>query len=474
MSETLSELPAVAGSRGTMGEVALLALKLGFTAFGGPAAHIAMLHDEVVTRRKWVTIIGNQRQRGTGSAMKTLSRLAKSSAASTAFTFVLILGVVNLFADMTYEGASSINGQFLGTLGASAAAIGAIAGVGEFLGYALRSVSGYISDKTGKYWLATFVGYSMNLLAVPALALAGNWPIAAGLVIAERVGRAIRKPTVEAMLSYTTGSIGKGWVFAVNNALDQIGGVLGTLLIALVLLWRGDYRTGYTVLLLSALLALVTLAIARLFFPNPSRLEAGIQTATLKGFTTSYWLYMLAGGCVAAGLVSFELISFHFSSERVVTGEWIPLFFALAMGIDAVSGLVFGRVFDRVGIPIVLSAFFLSALFAPFVFLGNFTVAILGMILWGIGFGAQDTLLKSLIASVLPEGKRNLAFGLFYTGYGSGWLIGSITTGILYGQSRLLLVAFSVIVQLFSLRLFFIASRTNRGGGLSAKRPIHL
>src|SRR6266496_1969423 len=156
--------------------------------------------------------------------------------ASSAFAFVFTMGIVNLFADMTYEGASSINGPFLGMLGASAAAIGVISGVGEFLGYSLRFISGYISDKTGKYWLVTFVGYAINLLAVPALALAGNLPLAAGLVIAERVGRAIRKPSVEAMLSYTTGSLGKGWVYGVNTALDQLGGTLGPLLIAVVLL----------------------------------------------------------------------------------------------------------------------------------------------------------------------------------------------------------------------------------------------
>jgi hypothetical protein len=75
-----------------------------------------------------------------------------------AFRFVLAMGIVNLFADMTYEGGASINGQFLGKLGASAAAVSIVAGAGEFLGYALRSVSGYVSDRTGKYWLVTFVG----------------------------------------------------------------------------------------------------------------------------------------------------------------------------------------------------------------------------------------------------------------------------------------------------------------------------
>jgi hypothetical protein len=176
----------------------------------------------------------------------------RTRAASHAFRSVLAMGIVNLFADMTYEGGASINGPFLGTLGASAAAISIIAGLGEFLGYSLRSVSGYVSDKTGRYWLITFVGYSVNLLAVPAMALAGSWPVAAGLVLAERVGRAIRKPTVESMLSYTTGSLGRGWVYAVNSALDETGATLGPLLIALVLFLKGNYRIGYALLLISA------------------------------------------------------------------------------------------------------------------------------------------------------------------------------------------------------------------------------
>ena len=381
--------------------------------------------------------------------------------ASSAFAFVFTMGIVNLFADMTYEGASSINGPFLGMLGASAAAIGVISGVGEFLGYSLRFISGYISDKTGKYWLVTFIGYAINLLAVPALALAGNLPFAASLVIAERVGRAIRKPSVESMLSYTTSELGKGWVYGLNTALDQTGATIGPLLIALVLVRKGDFRTGYALLLISAVLALGTLTVARFFFPQPSRLEE-VPAAKLQGFTNSYWLYMLAGACVAAGLISFELISYHFSKTAVVTEHWIPIFFALAMGTNAIASLIFGRLFDRIGLTIVLIAFFLSSLFAPFVFLGNFFVALIGMILWGIGFGAQDTLLKALITSVMPKGRRNLAFGLFYTGYGVGWLVGSITTGLLYGYSLPLLIAFSIIIQLTSLPVFIIADRRNR------------
>jgi MFS family permease len=228
-----------------------------------------------------------------------------------------------------------------------------------------------------------------------------------------------------------------------------------------VLLLRGDYRMGYTLLLISALAALATLTVARWFFPHPARLEAG-PTATRKEFTTSYWLYMVAGACVAAGLVSFELISYHFSTAGSVTDHWIPLFFAVAMGTNAVSSLVFGRLFDRIGPPVAIAAFAISAFFAPLVFLGNFWVALVGMVLWGIGFGAQDTLLKAIVAGLLPEGRRNLAFGLFYTGYGCGWLFGSVTTGLLYSRSLPIVIAFSIVMQLVSLPVFFAAHRANR------------
>jgi MFS family permease len=385
----------------------------------------------------------------------------RAQAAATAFRFVLTMGIVNLFADVTYEGGASINGPFLGTLGASAAAVSIVAGMGEFLGYGLRSVSGYVSDKTGKYWLVTFIGYSINLLAVPAMALAGNWPVAATLILAERIGRALRKPTVESMLSYTTGSLGRGWVYGLNTALDETGATVGPLVMALVLFLQGSYRTGYALLLISTLSALAALTAARMAFPLPSRLETG-RTARAKGFTQVYWLYMLAGACFAAGLMSFELISYHFSSRGTVTQHWIPLFLALSTGFGVVASLILGRLFDRIGLPIVLVAVFLSALFAPFVFLGGFFVALFGMVLWGIGYATQDTLLKALIAGVLPEGRRNLAFGLFYLGYGGGWLIGSVTTGLLYERSLPLLIAFSVAVQLASLPVFFVAYRKER------------
>jgi MFS family permease len=300
--------------------------------------------------------------------------------ASPAFTFVLTMGAVNLFADTTYEGGGSINGPFMAALGASAAVVSITAGAGEFLGYALRSVSGYVSDKTGKYWIMTFAGYVINLIAVPAMALAGSWEVAAALILAERIGRAIRKPTIEAMLSYTTGELGKGWVYALNTAMDETGATIGPLLIALVLFLGGDFRAGYGLLLIPALLAIASLALARVSFPLPSRLEQG-QTATARGFTSAYWLYMVAGACFAAGLMSFELISFHLSTSKIVTEFWIPVFLAISTAFGVLASLLLGKLYDKVGLPVVLGAVILSSLFSPFVFLGDFYFALIGLLL---------------------------------------------------------------------------------------------
>lgn len=386
-----------------------------------------------------------------------------TTASGIAFRFVLTMGIVNLFADTTYEGGASINGPFLGSLGAKAAAISIVAGVGEFLGYSLRAVSGYIADRTGKHWPITFIGYAINLLVVPAMALAQSWQTAAALILAERIGRAIRKPTVEAMLSYSTTKLGKGWVYGVNTALDETGATIGPLLMALVLFRTSDYRTAYSLLLISSLLALSSLTVARVAFPVPSRLEEGsAKTARAQGFTKGYWLYMVAGSLFAAGLMSFEFISFHLSSTDVVTRHWIPIFLAISTAVGVVASLVLGRLYDRIGVWIVVAAVCLSAVFSPLVFLGSFWIVLAGIILWGIGYATQDTLLKAVIASVLPEGKRNLAFGIFYLGYGGGWLVGSITAGLLYAHSRTALIAFSLVTQLLAVPFFIWAAKGAR------------
>ena len=298
-----------------------------------------------------------------------------------ALQFVVIIGIANFFADFTYEGARGIVGPFLGSLGASAAIIGFVAGLGELMGYGLRSVSGYFADRSHRHWAFAFAGYAVNMLAVPALALATRWPLAATLIVAERTGRGIRKPTVEAMLSYAGKSIGAGWVFGLNEALDQAGATIGPLLMALILYLNGGFRTGFGVLLIPALLCLATLAAARLLHPRPHELEAGARHAfATTNLTRTYWIYLAAGSFIAAGFADFALIGFHFHKTHTVPANLIPVFYAVAMASSALASIPLGRLFDRFGPNISLFAFLISAAAAPFVFLGTFIPALIGMI----------------------------------------------------------------------------------------------
>lgn len=267
-----------------------------------------------------------------------------------AIKFVVLIGLVSLFADMTYEGARSITGQYLAVLGASATVVGLVAGVGEFIGYGLRLVSGYISDKTRQYWMLTIIGYMLNLFAVPLLALVGRWDLAAALMILERIGKAIRTPARDAMLSHATRAVGSGWGFGLHEAMDQVGAMLGPVIVAAVLYLKGGYETSFGILVVPALLAITVLLTARYFYPNPRDLEVGYPKLNTKGFAQVFWLYLGAVALIAFGYADFPLIAFHFKKVDIAPDQWLPTLYALAMGVDALAALAFGRLFDRIGI----------------------------------------------------------------------------------------------------------------------------
>jgi MFS family permease len=383
-----------------------------------------------------------------------------NSSKTSALKFVVLIGVVSLFADMTYEGARSVTGPYLAVLGASGTIVGIVAGFGELVGYGLRLVSGYISDRTGRYWSITLFGYVVNMLAVPLLALAGSWQLAALLMIAERMGKAIRNPPRDAMLSHATKEMGRGWGFGLHEALDQIGAVLGPLIVTAVLYYKGSYRTGFAVLLLPALLALSVLVVARLLYPRPRDLEAILPELETKGFPKKFWLYLAAASLIGAGYVDFPLIAFHFEKAAVVSDNWIPIFYAVAMGVDALAALVFGRLFDRIGLATVMIATLLSLFFAPLVFLGGFYFALGGMALWGVGMGAQESIVRAAVAEMVSPNRRGSAYGIFNSAYGLFWFAGSALMGVLYDASLSSLIAFSMVMQFASIPLLLLVKRS--------------
>lgn len=370
-----------------------------------------------------------------------------------ALAFVVLFGFISLCGDIVYEGARGITGGYLETLGASAFAVGVVAGFGELVGYGLRLASGYLSDRTGRYWGFTFAGYGLTMAAVPLLALAGRWEIAALLIVLERTGKAIRTPARDAMLSHATARIGRGWGFGLHEALDQAGATSGALFVALAVA-LGGYRAGFALLAVPGLLAMGLLVAAWRLYPRPRDLEPATPAVDPSGLPRRFWIYLGAVALVAAGFVDFPLIAFHFEREAVVSASVIPLYYATAMAADALAALAFGRAYDRIGLPVLLVATLISAGFAPLVFLGGPAFALLGMLIWGVGLGAQESIMRAAIAPMVATARRGTAYGIFNTGYGLAWFLGSATMGLLYGVSLPALIGFSIALQLAALPLF--------------------
>jgi len=377
--------------------------------------------------------------------------------------FVVLLGLISLFSDMTYEAARSINGSFLQVLGTSGATVGWVAGLGELLGYGLRFISGYIADKTKKYWTILITGYLLNLFSVPLLALAGYWQIAVILMITERIGKAIRTPSRDALLSFGTQKMGRGWGYGLHEAMDQIGATVGPLLVSSVLFYQHqNYRMAFGILAIPAIIAVGILLYCRHLYPKPENLEIKTTSITSKSFSKRYWIYIMAAVFIAAGYVDFPLIAYHFKEKAIMSDSVIPLFYSLAMATDAIAALVLGKLYDKKGIKTLLLAILLSAFFAPMVFLGGFNWALAGMVLWGIGMGAQESILKAEVAGMIPPEKRGTAFGTFNTAYGLFWFAGSALMGYLYDFSVKGLILVSVITQFIALLIIvYLLKRKN-------------
>jgi MFS family permease len=379
----------------------------------------------------------------------------------TALKLVILLGVVSLFADMTYEGARSITGQYLAILGATGLVVGAVAGFGELIGYGARLFFGHVSDKIGKYWLLTYIGYLVNLVAVPLLALAGNWPLAAALMILERLGKAVRTPSKDAILSYATKEMGRGWGFGLHEAMDQIGAVTGPLIVSAVLYYQGSYQTSFLVLLIPAICALAILAVAWLLYPRPQELEVESQRLTAAGFSRKYWLYIIAVCCVGAGYVDFSLIAYHFEKQGVISNAWIPALFSIAMAADGIAALVFGRLYDIKGISVLILVTAAASFFAPLVFIDGFYFALFGLILWGIGLGSQESIMRAVVGNLVQMDKRGTGYGTLSGWFGISWFLGSVLMGLFYDISIVILVVFSMGVQLASIPFFVAVRKAN-------------
>ena len=387
-----------------------------------------------------------------------------------AFAFLTLMGIVSLFSDMTHEGARSILGEFLDLTGASAATIGFVSGFGELCGYSLRLLSGLVADKTKKYWALVIAGYALQVLAIPALALVTEhgWVLACGLIIMERIGKAIKKPAKNTLVSFAASETGVGKGFAYQEFLDQLGAFLGPVILYLITLLLGTeklfstYRKCFLFLGIPALITLALVLFSRIKYPHPEQFEKTDEKKEAFRFRKSFVFYMLAIALFAFGFADFPLITLHAAKTQAFPDAALSLLYAGAMAVDAVSALFFGWLFDRIGLKALILSTVCSAFFAGFVFLsGNPYWIGIGIVLWGVGMGAQESIMKAAVSTIIPRAHRSAGFGIFETGFGVAWFLGSWLLGSLYDIQPLYLVLVSVAAQLLAIPFYCCALKAN-------------
>jgi MFS family permease len=386
--------------------------------------------------------------------------------------FVWLIGLVSLFADMTYQGAHGNAGPYLALLGASGTVVGVVAGAGEFVNYTLRLAFGYWADKSRAYWAIAFPGYALNLIAVPCLALAGHWPMAAALLILERTGKGIRTPARDVMISHAADQVGRGWAFGVHEALDQTGGMLGPLMVAAALFFHHSYRFSFAILSGPAAIALLLLIFTWRTFPQTDEIppHASSISADLPplskggkgGFPRAFWLLLAGVGLLAMGYTDFALMAFHFSKHHLLGAAAIPVCYGVAMGLEGLASLFAGKGFDRWGARALIMVAIPAAIFAPLAFLGSTPVALLGVALWTVGMGAQSSVMKALVAEIVPAERRGSAYGILNSVYGVLWFAGSAVMGWLYDRSLSGLVVFSIAAQLAAIPFLVVLTRSRK------------
>lgn len=389
---------------------------------------------------------------------------------SQAMVFIILFGIVSLFSDMTHEGASGVRGAYLSLLGASAGTIGFISGLGELIGYSMRYVFGRLTDKTKQYWPMTILGYVLDIAAVPALALVGEhgWIAACLLLVVQRMGKAIKKPAKNTLMSFAASQEGVGKSFGLQEVLDQIGAFLGPVLLYVVMLFRQDesmlttYSVCFAFLAIPGAITLILLLITRYRFPNPERFEPEPTEHVPFRIEKPFVCYLCGIGLFAFGFIDYSLVIMHVAKSFSFSIETLPLLYAGAMLVDAVAALGFGLLYDRRGMTALVWSTLLSAPFALLVFASNsIPLLLIGIALWGIGMGAQESILKAVVTSLVPKQSRATGYGMFECSFGVCWFLGSWLLGVLYDVCLPAMIGISVAAQLAAIPLYVFAGKRN-------------
>ncbi len=392
---------------------------------------------------------------------------------SPAVKVILIFGVISMLGDIVYETARSANGQYLSLLDISATQVGIVFGIGEFIGYVLRLVAGLISDRRGRHWTFIFLGYGM-LLVVPVMGLTMNWNLLIVLILMERIGKALRSPAKDTILSGVAENqtVGIGFAFGIQEALDQIGAFAGPLIFTLVFYLTGrngvvEYQLGYKSLVVPFAILMIFLIYVYRKVKHDNLISTAVRSEYHhENHKPLFWIYTAFTFFCTLGFVNFATIGYHLKASNLMLDGTITLVYSIAMIVDAFTALLVGKYYDRLKIKtgsrtggiLILIAIPVITVTLPILTLSKSGILIvMGMVAFGIVMGTHETIMRSAISDITPYQKRGSGYGVFNSSYGLALLCGAALMGLLYDMNMSgIIIAFTCMVELVAIGLYFI------------------
>lgn len=385
-----------------------------------------------------------------------------------AYFAVFLMGIVSMLGDIVYESGRGIAPDYLYFLGASAFIVGLTSGVGELVGYGMRLVSGPLADLSHTYWLFIFLGYGL-IISIPLMGFSNSIWLVSILVILERLGKALRSPSRDAVVSVVSKGMGSGKAFGLHEFIDQLGAIVGPAFLGFIMLRTlNNFSFSFKTLFPFYLLMMIVL------YLTYNRIKSTVEEVRRQGITSegklgrSYWTYSVAVLLNTIGLMPIALILYN--GARILESNeqlwFVPFLYVIVQLVDAPMALVSGYFYDRIGLKLLVVPFTLSVLPFLFQFIVGLSGVILACVSYGLVLGMQESTYRAAISDIVPLGRRGSAYGFFNVLLGVGTFISGVTFGYMLDTSlsSTVMLIFVIVSQIAAIILLWNSTKEKQTG----------
>ena len=352
---------------------------------------------------------------------------------------VLSLGMVSLFTDLSSQMVYPLIPTFLAVLGVSPAILGLIEGIAESTASLFRTVFGRMSDKLQNRKIFIIFGYGLSAISRPFFYIASHWTTIMAIRFSDRIGKAARTPSRDALISTSIHPSIKGKAFGFHRAMDRIGAIGGPLLAMLVLYLLRDTMSELNALKTTFLISVIPGLIALIFIKFVKETKAITKVMEKKKKTAMlnapFILFLVANAFFALGNSSNAFLILK-AQEVNITIFLIPILWVVYNIVCTISSPILGSLSDTVGRKpiIVISFIYYAIIYVLFGFANQAWMVWALFAAYGIFYGLSDGILRAYVADIVEEENRATAYGVLNTVIGIFLLPASVLMGLVWTQ----------------------------------------